>query len=70
VIPAERTDRERRRQHADRLRLIVVWLGVCAFVVPLALVCVGGRLLPCLLLTVVFVLAAAAVSVHADTFEE
>lgn len=51
------------------LRLIVVWLGVGAFVVPVGLVALGARWLPCVLLVVGFVIAAACVSVHADTVE-
>lgn len=58
------------RAEVPGLRLLVVGLLVLTFVLPVALVAVGGRWLPCTLLSVVIFLAAAAVSVHADSVEK
>lgn len=59
-------DRDRAQEYADRLRLVVVWLLVLAPIVPVALVALGAKWLPSVLLVVLFVIAAACVSVVAD----
>ena len=51
------------------LRLLTVVLLVLAFVLPVALVAVGGKWLPCVILAVLLVLSAATVSAHADSLE-
>lgn len=65
-MPPTSDDQRRAQGYADALRLVVVVLLVQALVVPLAVVALGGKWLPSVLLVVAFVLSAAAVSVLAD----
>lgn len=61
---------DHRPGHVAGLRLIVTILLVLAFVLPSGLVFFfAGKWLPCVLLAVVLVLAAAGVSAHADSVE-